>query len=129
MREAGFGTLGGPHILALVSEVATRALKIIWNQKWQVNLRLRPEAYGGLVHLQKIGLSGGVKRAYGLPAWVAETQAATEIQAMNEDTDVDALLLPMAFTPGSPAPPVVWRRSRDGCRSLRNGAEGVFQNF
>ncbi|MEZ6141568.1 MAG: hypothetical protein R3B84_13430 [Zavarzinella sp.] len=32
-REAGFGVLGGPHILALVSEVATRALKVVWRSK------------------------------------------------------------------------------------------------
>ena len=78
-REAGFGTLGGPHILALVSEVATRALKIVWYQKWQVHLRLRPEAYAGLVHVQNIGV-GGVKRPYGLPDWVGKTEAAEAVK-------------------------------------------------
>ena len=100
-REAGFGVLGGPHILALVSEVATRALKIVWNEKWQVNLRLRPEAYGGLVHVQKIGIGGPAgKRAYGLPSWVCTTTAANRVRAK-----YGTLLLPMAFTPGSPAHP------------------------
>lgn len=103
-REAGFGTLGGPHILALVSEVATRALKIVWNQKWQVHLRLRPEAYGGLVHVQNIGVSG-VTRPYGLPEWVSQTQAAEAVKAMNKSCGEESLLLPMAFTPGSPAHP------------------------
>jgi hypothetical protein len=103
-REAGFGTLGGPHILALVSEVATRALKIVWNQKWQVNLRLRPEAYGGLVHVQSVGV-GGIKRAYGLPDWVSTTNAAVKVRAMNMECGDDTFLLPMAFTPGSPAHP------------------------
>lgn len=98
-REAGFGTLGGPHILALVSEVATRALKIVWNQKWQVHLRLRPEAYGGLVHLQNDGVPAG-SRAYGLPEWLAVTQAATRVHAR-----YDSYLLPMAFSPGSPVHP------------------------
>ena len=74
-REAGFGVLGGPHILALVSEVATRALKTVWQQKWQQHLRLRPEAYGGLVHVQNIGVDG-TKRAYGLPDWITGTTAA-----------------------------------------------------
>lgn len=101
-REAGFGVLGGPHILALVSEVATRGLKIVWNQKWQVHLRLRPEAYGGLVHMQQIGAGGpGGKRPYGLPAWVAQTEAAKRIRVQKDKT----LLLPMAFTPGSPTHP------------------------
>ncbi len=99
-RESGFGVLGGPHILALVSEVATRALKCIWNQKWQVHLRLRPEAYAGLLHVQTNGIGPGDTRAYGLPAWVSGTTAATRIQS-----SYGTLLLPMAFTPGSPAHP------------------------
>jgi hypothetical protein len=100
-REAGFGVLGGPHIISLVSEVATRALKVVWNQKWQVHLRLRPEAYGGLVHVQNIGIGGASgKRPYGLPPWVANTDAATRIK-----TKYGSLLLPMAFTPGSPTHP------------------------
>ncbi len=100
-REAGFGTLGGPHILALVSEVATRALKVVWHQKWQAHLRLRPEAYGGLVHVQNIGVgSKKLKRSYGLPAWVAKTDAAQLVQKQYK-----CLLLPMAFTPGSPTHP------------------------
>lgn len=98
-REAGFGVLGGPHILALVSEVATRALKVVWNQKWQVNLRLRPEAYGGLVHVQTQGVNG-TKRPYGLPGWVSTTTAAGKISKANS-----SYLLPMAFTPGSPTHP------------------------
>lgn len=101
IREAGFGVLGGPHILALVSEVATRALKVVWNQKWAVNLRLRPEAYAGLVHVQKIGVGGAAgKRAYGLPAWVSSSTAANRVKAK-----YSSLLLPMAFTPGSPTHP------------------------
>lgn len=98
-RETGFGVLGGPHILALVSEVATRALKIVWNQKWQVHLRLRPEAYGGLVHVQEIG-EGGSTQPYGLPEWVGHTDVADRIRASS-----GTLLLPMAFTPGSPTHP------------------------
>lgn len=99
-REAGFGVLGGPHILALVSEVATRALKIVWSQKWQVHLRLRPEAYGGLVHVQTIGVDKR-QRLYGLPPWVSETDAAKRVRAGDDKT----LLLPMAFTAGSPTHP------------------------
>ena len=98
-REAGFGVLGGPHIIALVAEVATRALKVVWNQKWQVHLRLRPEAYGGLLHVQEVGV-GKVTRTYGLPAWLATTRAAGDIRKAH-----GSLLLPMAFTPGSPTHP------------------------
>lgn len=106
-REAGFGTLGGPHILALVSEVATRALKVVWYQKWQVHLRLRPEAYAGLVHVQNLGV-GKVKRPYGLPDWVGETEAAKAVRVMSKKSNPskeETLFLPMAYTSGSPAHP------------------------
>ncbi|WP_145168866.1 vanadium-dependent haloperoxidase [Rubripirellula lacrimiformis] len=47
--QDGFGTFGGPQVLSQVTEVATRALKAVWRQKW-THLRLRPEAYAALVH-------------------------------------------------------------------------------
>jgi membrane-associated phospholipid phosphatase len=50
--EMGFITFGGPHILSLVTEVATRAGKAVWYQKWFIHRRLRPEAFGGLIHRQ-----------------------------------------------------------------------------
>jgi len=56
--QIGFGTFGGPHILSLVTEVATRALKAVWYQKWFVHRRLRPEAFAGLVHHTRIGAAG-----------------------------------------------------------------------
>ncbi|MEP6901372.1 MAG: phosphoesterase, partial [Actinomycetota bacterium] len=47
--QTGFGTFGGPHIATLLCEVSTRALKTVWNQKWVVHRRLRPEAFAGSV--------------------------------------------------------------------------------
>jgi hypothetical protein len=75
-RDSGFGTLGGPHILALVSEVASRALQTVWYQKWQTWRRLRPEAYAGHLHVQEIGVrppgaAAIQRRPYGLAATVA----------------------------------------------------------
>lgn len=111
-RQAGFGSLGGPHLLTLVSEVASRALQAVWLQKWQRHLRLRPEAYGGLMQVQGLGVNildavAGTNtlqtRAYGLPEWVFNTQAA---QRMRAGFDCfDSYLLPMAFSSGSPAHP------------------------
>lgn len=82
-RDGGFATLGGPDLLTIVSEVASRALKVVWRQKWLVHRRCRPEVYGGLVQMQKNGLLGKeinavdeqqpadphtyYKRNYGLP--------------------------------------------------------------
>jgi membrane-associated phospholipid phosphatase len=52
-NQAGFGTFGPPGIKGCMCEVATRGLKSTWHKKWFVHRRLRPEAFGGLVHLQK----------------------------------------------------------------------------
>lgn len=54
--QDGFGTFGPPHILSLVTEVATRALKAVWFQKWGVHRRLRPEEFGGRIHVHLRGL-------------------------------------------------------------------------
>ncbi len=51
--QVGFSTFGPPAVKGLMCEVATRALKATWHKKWQVHRRLRPEAWGGLVHNQK----------------------------------------------------------------------------
>jgi hypothetical protein len=62
--QIGFGTFGDPAINAAVTEVATRALKAVWYQKWFVHRRLRPEAFGGRVHnlLTNPGLNYPVHR-------------------------------------------------------------------
>jgi hypothetical protein len=44
-------------VLSLVTEVATRALKACWFQKWFVSRRLRPEAMAGLVHQKLTGMA------------------------------------------------------------------------
>ncbi len=48
-KQQGFAHFGGPHILSLVCEAATRALKAVRFQKFNVHRRLRPEAVGGLI--------------------------------------------------------------------------------
>ncbi len=109
-REGGFATLGGPDLLTLVSEVASRALKVVWRQKWMVHRRARPEVYGGLAHMQFIGINCEHRcehREYGLPAWVADTEAAKRIRAHNtaQNKGEETLFLPMAFSAGSPSHP------------------------
>ncbi|MEM9533744.1 MAG: hypothetical protein AAGA23_22685, partial [Pseudomonadota bacterium] len=46
-RRTAFATFGGPHILSLVCEVATRCLKAVRRQKFNYHRRARPEAMGG----------------------------------------------------------------------------------
>lgn len=55
-RQA-FATFGGPHILSLVTEVATRCLKAVRRQKFNYHRRARPERIGALLTLQ--GTSNG----------------------------------------------------------------------
>lgn len=52
-KQQGFALYGGPHILTLVTEVATRALKAVRYSKFNVHRRARPETIAGLIHLQK----------------------------------------------------------------------------
>lgn len=93
--QAGFGTFGGPHILSLVTEVATRALKAVWHQKWNVNRRLRPEEFGGRVHLHKAGT-----KTYPIHNDLLNSQAL-----MESNTKFGSWLLPQAFAEGSPTHP------------------------
>lgn len=102
--EEGFGTFGDPHILALVCEVSTRALKAVWYQKWVAHLRLRPEAYAGLVHRARADVHGGAdaRAILGKALPTLETSKAVDaIFAKN----VDTYLLPMVFREGSPIHP------------------------
>ena len=47
----GFATFGGPHVLSLVTEVATRCLKAVRRQKYNYHRRARPERLGALLTL------------------------------------------------------------------------------
>ena len=97
--QIGFGTFGGPHILSLVTEVATRALKAVWWQKWFVHRRLRPEAYGGLIQVKLEGV-GGTKKNYPIHAQILNSEALRRTH-----TKFGSYLLPMAFPEGSPTHP------------------------
>jgi hypothetical protein len=93
--QIGFGTYGPPHILSLVTEVATRALKAAWYQKWSVHRRLRPEEFGGRVHLQLTGA-----REYPIDREVLDSGAVKRIFEKH-----GTYLLPQAFPEGSPTHP------------------------
>jgi hypothetical protein len=93
--QAGFGTFGGPHIIALMSEVSSRALKAEWSQKWFVHRALRPEEFGGLVHFTKTGQAN-----YPLHGDVLKSQA---VQAAFKQ--YGTYLLPQAYPEGCPQHP------------------------
>ncbi|MGI9010229.1 MAG: vanadium-dependent haloperoxidase [Nitrososphaeraceae archaeon] len=109
MKQAGFGTLGDPHILALVPEVATRALQAVWLQKWYVHRRLRPEAFGGLIHVHKSGIKNyaGVINDKILSSSVLD-KVKIRNKKINEDHNrgnEGTYLLSQAFSEGSPMHP------------------------
>ena len=95
--QDGFATFGGPHILSLVTEVATRALKAVWWQKWGVHRRLRPEAFGGRLEVHR-------NRAPGrYPMIDPEILGSAAIAAI--EAQFGTALLPQAFPEGSPTHP------------------------
>ena len=94
--QAGFTTFGGPHFAALLTEVASRALKVTWHKKWQINRRLRPEAWGGLVHHQK------TSNRY--PGVLDARQLDSPVLDRVHDK-LGTYLMPMTFPEGSPTHP------------------------
>ncbi len=98
--EHGFGTLGGPDIIGTIPEMATRALKAAWFHKWIVNLRMRPEEYGALVH-------ANLTHAHPFP----QAAGAIHSDVLNSavlpiiHSKYNSYLLPQAFPEGAPAHP------------------------
>ncbi|MGQ0793558.1 MAG: vanadium-dependent haloperoxidase [Deltaproteobacteria bacterium] len=90
--QVGFATFGGPHILALLTEVSSRALKAVWYQKWLVHRRLRPEEFGGRV---EVHTTGGAN--YPINSELLNSPVLNSIFS-----EYGTLLLPMAFPEGSP---------------------------
>ena len=96
--ENGFCTFGGPDIAAALGEIASRALDVVWYQKWLVHLRHRPESGGGLVHLIKTGRGNTIDAK--LNANVLNSHAV-----QNSFSKYGTYLLSQAFPEGSPTHP------------------------
>ena len=109
-HAGGFALYGGPHILNLVTEVATRGLKAVRYQKFNNHIRLRPEALAARVELMRIVDT--------LPAGpippTLRADMGTFKQALEQGGTLGAIaagpgagtyFLPMAFPEGSPMHP------------------------
>jgi hypothetical protein len=94
--QIGFGTFGGPFIATILCEVATRALKAQWFQKWYVHRRIRPEAFGGSVHNRVTGLAPD----YPIHSDVLNSQALAHVFSR-----YGTYLLPQTYPEGSPLHP------------------------
>ncbi|MEM1152703.1 MAG: vanadium-dependent haloperoxidase [Pseudomonadota bacterium] len=113
-NSQGFALFGGPHILSLVTEVATRGLKAVRYQKFQNHLRLRPETLAGrLARVREVeqkiancaGTAGHIEGRFELMAnQLEDTMTAVRQHNVARGGD-DLPLLPMAFQEGSPMHP------------------------
>lgn len=122
-HQQGFAHFGGPHILSLVTEVATRALKAVRYQKFNVHRRARPEAIAGRIHQWRNTQLPSLAPVAHLSDKISDTlhkvslhnqaqnqRYATELgagchDARNEFTGENIYLMPMAFPEGSPMHP------------------------
>jgi hypothetical protein len=94
-KQAGFATFGVPHFLGLLGEAKQRACKAVWYAKWFVHRALRPEAYGGLVHMTVTR-----KMHYPLSADILKSAALPKVHST-----YGTYFLPQAFPEGSPQHP------------------------
>ena len=103
-REAGgFALWGGPHILTLVTEVATRALKAVRYQKFNTHCRLRPEALAG--RIEKAAQISADFPSAGSAFIALEGEIQDTVNAIQAANASGTKLLPMAFQEGSPMHP------------------------
>ena len=119
-HQQGFAHFGGPHILSLVTEVATRALKAVRYQKFNVHRRARPEAIAGRIHQWRHTQSPSLAPVAHISDKISDTlhSVALHNKAQNERYASElrgscqsefgpdnVYLLPMAFAEGSPMHP------------------------
>ncbi len=124
-QAGGFALWGGPHILTLVTEVATRALKAVRFQKFNNHIRLRPEALAArieLVRRMNLPAVDGDHVPAGLVPEALQSSLTSYKNALEANgagatpstlvavaalpgTGTGSYFLPMAFPEGSPMHP------------------------
>lgn len=96
--QIGFGTFGAPHAATLLCEVSTRALKAVWNQKWFVHRRLRPEVFAARCD----------RRLYHNADYPVHSEILNSLSAKDRlggYLPSGSAFLPQAFPEGSPTHP------------------------
>ncbi|MDJ0612660.1 MAG: vanadium-dependent haloperoxidase [Rhizobiaceae bacterium] len=121
-NAGGFALYGGPHILSLVTEVATRALKAVRFQKFNNHIRCRPEVLAARIEkaveieekfpsvcgcltemegqLKKNSVGEGENE---VPSTLERILEHNTCKVTNKQAET--VLLPMAFAEGSPMHP------------------------
>lgn len=107
LRQAGFATFGTAHIAELVG-TAAKGERHTWYSKWNVNRRVRPEEFGGLVHRKLT--AGAPYPIHG--DLLADTTLLTRIFNYNQARNIaqglsttGTYLLPEMFRTGCPTHP------------------------
>ncbi len=102
-----FFTFGQPHLFCLLGEVAARAAKAVWYQKWNVHRRLRPEEFGGRIHNHLLG-----KAQYPIHQEILNSDLMPRIFDHNRQMNSaewgssdGSFLLPQAYQEGCPHHP------------------------
>lgn len=118
-NAGGFALYGGPHILNLVTEVSTRALKAVRFQKFNNHIRLRPEALAAHVELSRLEATSSLPTGTQVPAALSKHMTAfrtalenngsggamSTLGAIAAGPGQGTYFLPMAFPEGSPMHP------------------------
>ncbi|MEO0430239.1 MAG: bromoperoxidase [Cyanobacteria bacterium J06656_5] len=102
-NAGGFALYGGPHILNLVTEVATRGLKAVRFQKFNNHIRLRPEALAAKIELLRCGAA--VPAALKSDVGALRDALQATLEAVANGPGEKTHFLPMAFPEGSPMHP------------------------
>lgn len=104
-HQQAFALYGGPHILSLVTEVATRALKAVRFQKFNVHRRLRPEALAARMTKQNEGVLDVPELAFMQEQMRDVLELVDKANPADSDLPKGNFLLPMPFREGSPMHP------------------------
>lgn len=119
-HQQGFASFGGPHLLSLLTEVSSRALKAVRFQKFNVHRRARPEVVAA--RIDRLANLQGTKPKKVLSPAKPIRDALLDIGTLNEISkhnkqlnkmksrkrdhpESTCYLLPMAFPEGSPMHP------------------------
>lgn len=104
-KEGSFLSCGIVDSSSLMAMACLEAGKACWAHKWRGQRVLRPEAYAGLVHLQK---TSGINE-FGLPETLFEDHDGINvlewIERLNNSQGTSTFLMPLAYPEGAPSHP------------------------
>jgi hypothetical protein len=95
LNQSAQATFGGAELTDLLAHACEIALKAVYYQKWSVHRRLRPEAFGGLIHNMKT-----TTLRYPIHPEILDSSVLTAVH-----NKYGTYLLPMAYPEGSPTHP------------------------